>query len=222
MSRNYNFCAGPAAIPEEVLSQLKEEIPDWKGKGLSVMEMSHRSKEFVEIAETAKQDFIDLLKINSDYEVLFIQGGASLQFSMVPMNLLTSDKSLCSYLDVGQWSKKAIKEAKKFGLVEISASSADESYKKYPDPKSWKIDENSLFTHLVLNETIDGVSLRNLENLQLVFTAFFFMLMYHFLTDIVVCRWTIEAAFQNALTFGILQKWRGATAILRTGPLRSN
>ena len=165
MSRNYNFCAGPAAIPEEVLSQLKEEIPDWKGKGLSVMEMSHRSKEFVEIAETAKQDFIDLLEINSDYEVLFIQGGASLQFSMVPMNLLASDKSLCSYLDVGQWSKKAIKEAKKFGLVEISASSADESYKKYPDPKSWKIDENSLFTHLVLNETIDGVSLRNLENL---------------------------------------------------------
>ena len=83
MSRNYNFCAGPAALPNEVLDQLKAEIPDWQGKGLSVMEMSHRSKEFVEIAETAKQDFIDLLEINDDYEVLFIQGGASLQFSMM-------------------------------------------------------------------------------------------------------------------------------------------
>ena len=82
MSRNYNFCAGPAALPNEVLDQLKSEIPDWQGKGLSVMEMSHRSKEFVEIAETAKQDFIDLLEINDDYEVLFIQGGASLQFSI--------------------------------------------------------------------------------------------------------------------------------------------
>ena len=90
MSRNYNFCAGPAALPNEVLEQLREEIPDWKGKGLSVMEMSHRSKEFVEIAETAKQDFIDLLEIDKNYEVLFIQGGASLQFSMIPMNFLES------------------------------------------------------------------------------------------------------------------------------------
>ena len=81
MSRNYNFCAGPAALPNEVLDQLKAEIPDWQGKGLSVMEMSHRSKEFVEIAETAKQDFIDLLEINDDYEVLFIQGGASVSYT---------------------------------------------------------------------------------------------------------------------------------------------
>ena len=165
MSRNYNFCAGPAALPNEVLDQLKAEIPDWQGKGLSVMEMSHRSKEFVEIAETAKQDFIDLLEINDDYEVLFIQGGASLQFSMIPMNFLENNQALCSYLDVGQWSKKAIKEAKKFGQVEISASSADLSYKKYPKPDSWKIHPDSIFTHLVLNETIDGVCLRNLDNL---------------------------------------------------------
>ena len=87
MSRNYNFCAGPAALPNEVLDQLKAEIPDWQGKGLSVMEMSHRSKEFVSIAEQAKHDFIDLLSIPDEYDVLFIQGGASLQFSMIPMNL---------------------------------------------------------------------------------------------------------------------------------------
>ena len=165
MSRNYNFCAGPAALPNEVLEQLREEIPDWKGKGLSVMEMSHRSKEFVEIAETAKQDFIDLLKIDNNYEVLFIQGGASLQFSMIPMNFLENSQSLCSYLDVGQWSKKAIKEAKKFGQVEIAASSAEVSYKKYPKPDNWKISPDSIFTHLVLNETIDGVSLRNLDDI---------------------------------------------------------
>ena len=165
MSRNYNFCAGPAALPDEVLEQLREEIPDWKGKGLSVMEMSHRSKEFVEIAETAKQDFIDLLEIDKNYEVLFIQGGASLQFSMIPMNFLESSQSLCSYLDVGQWSKKAIKEAKKFGQVEIAASSAEVSYKKYPKPDKWKISPDSVFTHLVLNETIDGVSLRNLDDI---------------------------------------------------------
>jgi phosphoserine aminotransferase len=113
--RNYNFCAGPSALPTEVLEELKEEILDWKNHGLSVMEMSHRSKEVVEIAETAKQDFIELMDVNSDYEVLFIQGGASLQFSMVPMNLLSGSKTeaLSNYLNVGQWSIKAIKEAKK-------------------------------------------------------------------------------------------------------------
>ena len=101
--RNYNFCAGPSALPTEVLEELKEEILDWKNHGLSVMEMSHRSKEVVEIAETAKQDFIELMDVNSDYEVLFIQGGASLQFSMVPMNLLPCSKTeaLSNYLNVG-------------------------------------------------------------------------------------------------------------------------
>ena len=110
--RKFNFSAGPSALPTEVLEELREEILDWKSQGLSVMEMSHRSKEVVEIAETAKQDFIDLMNIDSDYDVLFIQGGASLQFSMVPMNLLTPSNALCNYLNVGQWSKKAIKEAR--------------------------------------------------------------------------------------------------------------
>ena len=130
--RNYNFCAGPSALPTEVLEELKEEILDWKNHGLSVMEMSHRSKEVVEIAETAKQDFIELMDINSDYEVLFIQGGASLQFSMVPMNLLSGSKkeALSNYLNVGQWSIKAIKDAKKYGNLKISASSEEVSFKK--------------------------------------------------------------------------------------------
>ena len=163
--RKYNFCAGPSALPTEVLEELKEEILDWKKYGLSVMEMSHRSKEVVEIAETAKQDFIDLLKIDSNYDVLFIQGGASLQFSMVPMNLLTSSDSLSNYLNVGQWSKKAIKEAKKYGNLNISASSEDISFKQYPSPSDWKIDDSASYLHLVMNETIDGACLRNHDNL---------------------------------------------------------
>ena len=165
MSRKYNFCAGPSAFPEEVLLELKEEILDWKNHGLSVMEMSHRSKEFVAIAAEAKQDLIDLLKINSDYEVLFIQGGATLQFSMVPMNLINAD-GLCSYLDVGYWSKKAIKEAERLKLkVHIAASSAENSYKSFPSPVDWEINENSSYTHVVLNETIDGAALRNFSSL---------------------------------------------------------
>ena len=165
MSRKYNFCAGPSALPTDVLNDLKEEILDFQGYGLSTMEMSHRSKEFVEIAETAKKDLIDLLQVNNDYEVLFIQGGASLQFSMVPMNLLKSSNSSCDYLDVGQWSIKAIKEAKKYGNVNVAASSADISYKKYPNPESWNLNSESDYLHLVMNETIDGVCLRDFNNL---------------------------------------------------------
>ena len=105
MTRAFNFCAGPAALPEEVLKELQEETLDYKNHGLAVMEMSHRSKEFVSIAEQAKQDFIDLLSIPSEYEVLFIQGGASLQFSMIPMNLGNKNQKL-DYLEVGSWSKK--------------------------------------------------------------------------------------------------------------------
>ena len=165
MSRKYNFCAGPSALPTDVLNDLKDEILDFQGYGLSTMEMSHRSKEFVEIAETAKQDLIDLLDIDDNYEVLFIQGGASLQFSMVPMNLLSNPNSSCDYLDVGQWSVKAIKEAKKYGNVNVAASSANISYKKYPEPDSWNLNAKSDYLHLVMNETIDGVCLRDLSNL---------------------------------------------------------
>ena len=129
MTRAFNFCAGPAAFPAEVLKELQEETLDYKNHGLAVMEMSHRSKEFVSIAEQAKQDFIDLLSIPDEYDVLFIQGGASLQFSMIPMNLGNKNQKL-DYLEVGSWSKKAIAEAKKFHDVNIAASSKDISFKK--------------------------------------------------------------------------------------------
>src|SRR5690606_30359485 len=121
MSRAYNFCAGPAALPEDVLRQAASEMLDYQGRGLSVMEMSHRSGEYVAIAETAEQDLRDLLGISDDYAVLFLQGGASQQFSMVPMNLMGTT-GVADYINTGQWSAKAIKEAKQFGKVNVAAS----------------------------------------------------------------------------------------------------
>ena len=114
MSRAYNFCAGPATLPESVLRQARDEMHDWRGTGMSVMEMSHRSDEFVEIAETAEKDLRELAGISDDYAVLFMQGGASSQFSTIPLNLL-GDKSSADYINTGQWSSKAIKEARRFG-----------------------------------------------------------------------------------------------------------
>ena len=164
MTRAFNFCAGPAALPEEVLKELQEETLDYKNHGLAVMEMSHRSKEFVSIAEQAKHDFIDLLSIPDEYDVLFIQGGASLQFSMIPMNLGNKNQKV-DYLEVGSWSKKAIAEAKKFHEVNIAASSKDISFKKYPSINDWNISDDSSYIHMVMNETIEGVACRSLDNL---------------------------------------------------------
>ena len=164
MTRAFNFCAGPAALPEEVLKELQEETLDYRNHGLAVMEMSHRSKEFVSIAEQAKQDFIDLLSIPDEYDVLFIQGGASLQFSMIPMNLGNKNQKL-DYLEVGSWSKKAIAEAKKFHDVNIAASSKDISFKKYPSINDWNISDDSSYIHMVMNETIEGVACRSLTDL---------------------------------------------------------
>jgi phosphoserine aminotransferase len=113
MTRKYNFSAGPAGLPDEVLLQAQEELLDWHGKGLSIMEMSHRSKEFVSVAETAEQDLRDLMGIGNNHKVLFLQGGATSQFSMIPMNLLRG-KDTADYINTGIWSKKAIKEAARF------------------------------------------------------------------------------------------------------------
>jgi phosphoserine aminotransferase len=113
MSRAYNFCAGPAALPTDVLEQARQEMLDYQGMGLSIMEMSHRDKVFVEIAEKAEQDLRDLMGISDDYAVLFLQGGASTQFAMVPMNLLGEGET-ADYINTGQWSKKAIKEAGRY------------------------------------------------------------------------------------------------------------
>jgi phosphoserine aminotransferase len=156
MTRVYNFSAGPAVLPEAVLRQAAEEMLDWHGSGMSVMEMSHRGKEFIAIAEEAEALLRELMAIPPNYKVLFLQGGATLQFSMVPMNLLRGKKS-ADYVHTGEWSKKAIKEAKAFCKVNIAASSEDANFTCVPDAGSWKLDPDAAYVHLCTNETIGGV-----------------------------------------------------------------
>ena len=156
MSRAWNFCAGPAALPEAVLTQAREEILDWQGRGLSVMEMSHRSKEFVGIAAQAEADLRELLGISDDYAVLFMQGGASQQFAMVPMNLL-GENGRADYINTGQWSKKAIKEAQRFGEINVAASSEDTNFTTVPPQDSWQLDKQAAYLHYTPNETIGGL-----------------------------------------------------------------
>lgn len=162
MTRKFNFCAGPAALPEAVLEQARAEISDWRGRGLSVMEMSHRSKEFVEIAAQAEKDFRDLLNISNDYAVLFLQGGASLQFSAVPLNLMgassTDSKNwVADYVNTGQWSTKAIKEAKRYGKVNVVATAEDTNFSTIPAFETWKLSDEAAYLHYTPNETIGGV-----------------------------------------------------------------
>ena len=156
MNRLFNFCAGPAALPEAVLSKAQSELLDWRSKGLSVMEMSHRSAEFVEIAETAEADLRELMNISDDYAVLFLQGGATQQFSAVPLNLLNG-KAKANYVNTGQWSKKAIKEAKRYCDVQVVASSEGNNFASIPAFDTWDIDEDAAYLHYTPNETIGGV-----------------------------------------------------------------
>ena len=156
MNRLFNFCAGPAALPEAVLKQAQDELLDWRGRGLSVMEMSHRSAEFVEIAETAEADLRELMNISNDYAVLFLQGGATQQFSAVPMNLLNG-KAKANYVNTGQWSKKAIKEAKRYCDVQVVASSEDDNFSVIPVFDSWDIASDAAYLHYTPNETIGGL-----------------------------------------------------------------
>lgn len=156
MTRKFNFCAGPAALPESVLLQAQNELVNFRGAGLSVMEMSHRSTEVVAIAEQAERDFRELLSISDDYAVLFLQGGASTQFSAVPLNLL-GDKSSVDYVNTGQWSKKAITEAQKFAAVNVVASSEDTNFTSIPNIDSWQLDPKAAYLHYTPNETIGGV-----------------------------------------------------------------
>lgn len=156
MARKYNFCAGPAALPEKVLQRAQNELLDWNESGASVMEMSHRSKEFVGIASTAEANLRKLLNIGDDYAVLFLQGGATQQFSAIPMNFLGDAKS-ANYLNTGQWSKKAIKEAQKYCDVNLVASSEAENFSTIPAVDSWQIDEQGAYFHYTPNETIGGV-----------------------------------------------------------------
>jgi phosphoserine aminotransferase len=154
--RAYNFCAGPAALPEAVLQQAQAELLDYQGKGLSVMEMSHRSADYVAIAEQAEQDLRELMNIPSNYKVLFLQGGASQQFSMIPLNLLRG-KTSADYVNTGMWSDKAIKEAKKFCQVNVVASDEANNFRAVPAFESWQVNPQAAYLHYTPNETIHGV-----------------------------------------------------------------
>jgi phosphoserine aminotransferase len=156
MTRAFNFSAGPAVLPEEVLQQAGEEMLDWQGSGMSVMEMSHRGKQFSSIAEQAEADLRDLMAIPGNYKVLFVQGGASSQFAMVPMNLLRGKKT-ADYLNTGSWSKKAIAEAKRFCEVNLAASSEADKFTNVPTQDSWNLNQDAAYLHYTPNETIQGV-----------------------------------------------------------------
>jgi len=156
MTRLYNFCAGPAALPTAVLEKAQAEILDWQGKGLSVMEMSHRSAEFVSIAQKAESDLRDLMTIPENYKVLFMQGGASSQFSMVPMNLLRG-KNTADYINTGQWSKKAIAEAKRYCDVNVVASTEGNGFTSAPSQAELNLNPDAAYVHYTPNETIGGV-----------------------------------------------------------------
>ena len=156
MSTIYNFSAGPAMLPKEVLLQAKEEMLDWQGSGMCVMEMSHRGKEFMSIAAKAEADLREVLAVPDNYKVLFLQGGASSQFSMVPLNLLAG-KTSADYINTGAWSKKAIAEAKRFCDVNIAASTEDNKFTSAPDQSDLSLDSNAAYLHYTPNETIGGV-----------------------------------------------------------------
>lgn len=165
MTRKHNFSAGPAALPTAVLEQAQAEILDWQGKGLSVMEMSHRSKEYVGIATAAEQDLRELLSISHDYAVLFLQGGATSQFAMVPINMM-GEKRQGAYINTGMWSSKAIKEAGRYGTVSIAATTEAEKFCRAPSQTELNIDSNAAYLHYTTNETIGGVQFDYLPDSQ--------------------------------------------------------
>jgi phosphoserine aminotransferase len=156
MARVINFSAGPAVLPEEVLQRAAAEMLDWHGSGMSVMEMSHRGKEFIGIAEKTEQDLRTLLAIPANYKVLFLQGGAIAENAIVPMNLMRG-KSVADYINTGEWSKKSIKEAKKYCTVNVAASAEDQSFTYVPAQDQWKLARDAAYVHVCTNETIGGV-----------------------------------------------------------------
>jgi len=156
--RVFNFSAGPAALPDAVLARAQAEMLDYAGSGMSVMEMSHRSSTFVEIAAKAEQDFRQLLGVPDNYKVLFLQGGATAQFAAIPLNLLgASGDQTVDYINTGAWSVKAIKEARKYATVNVAASSEETNFDRIPTPDQWQRSPNAAYLHLCSNETIGGV-----------------------------------------------------------------
>ena len=162
MSRVYNFSAGPAVLPEEVLKEAQAEMLDYRGTGMSVMEMSHRSKAFDDIIKEAEQDLRDLMQIPDNYKVLFLQGGASLQFAMIPMNLMKNRTA--DYIVTGQWAKKAYQEAQKYGKVNKIASSEDQTFSYIPDCSDLDISPDADYVYICENNTIYGTKFKTLPN----------------------------------------------------------
>jgi phosphoserine aminotransferase len=156
MSRAYNFSPGPAVLPLEVLDRIREDIPDWNGSGMSVMEVSHRGRQFMDVAAKAEQDVRELLAIPADYSVLFMQGGATLQFAMAPLNLSQPGDTV-DYVKTGSWSVKAAKEASKFCDVHITADSSDSNFCHIPPEGEWQKTKDAAYLHYTPNETIGGV-----------------------------------------------------------------
>lgn len=156
MARVFNFGAGPATLPAAVLQRAADEMLEWRDSGMSVMEMSHRGKAFVDIAARAEAGLRELMQVPANYKVLFLQGGATLQFAAIPMNLLRGKKS-ADYVNTGEWSKKAIKEAKRYCAVNVAASSEDQNFSYAPKQSAWKLDPNAAYVHVCTNETIGGV-----------------------------------------------------------------
>jgi phosphoserine aminotransferase len=154
--RVYNFSAGPSMMPAEVLETLQSNLLNYKKSGMSVMEMSHRSKEFVAIAKEAEKDLRDILGVPADYKVLFNQGGATLQFASVPLNMLGS-KTKADYLITGQWGDKAIKECNKYGTGQVACNTKSTKYTTIPNKSEWKLDPEAAYVHYCMNETVNGV-----------------------------------------------------------------
>ncbi|MDX1697960.1 MAG: 3-phosphoserine/phosphohydroxythreonine transaminase, partial [Thiohalobacterales bacterium] len=163
MSAVYNFSAGPAMLPHAVMEQAREELLDWHGTGMSVMEMSHRGKEFLSIATGAESDLRSLLDIPDNYHVLFLQGGATSQFAMVPHNLLRG-KGRADYINTGAWSRKAIAEARRYCEVNVAASAEETNYSDIPDMAEWQLDADAAYVHYTPNETIGGVEFHGIPD----------------------------------------------------------
>ena len=160
--RTYNFSAGPAMMPEPVLEEIRDEMMNYRGSGMCVMEMSHRSKVFQQIVDEAEQDLRDLMHIPDNYKILFLQGGATLQFAAIPWNLMKNGKAV--YIETGAWSKKAIAEAKKYGEVIVAASSKDRNFSYIPDCSDLDIPEDADYVYICENETIHGLTYQTLPN----------------------------------------------------------
>ena len=156
MTEVFNFSAGPAVLPAPVLEQARQELRDWQGSGMSVMEMSHRGSHFMSIAHQAEADLRELLSIPADYRVLFLQGGATSQFAMVPMNLLRG-RDRADYINTGAWSKKAIAEARRYCTVSVAATAEASGFSDIPARESWRLDSGAAYVHYTPNETIGGV-----------------------------------------------------------------